>query len=87
MLPEKPPQADQVEKSKGQLACQQPPEIPGDTELWHSPEHETQSNQQADYIHDEYMARHPKTLEDTGEGGIQVEERADKSQGGDKVAR
>lgn len=79
LLLKKAVKAAQIEKAEGQLACQEPPEVSGDTEVRYGKEYKEETDCQADNIHGENMSRHAQSLKNAGECGIQVEERADKS--------
>ncbi len=68
------------------MAGQETPEVAGDAEAWDGQEDKSQAEEKADYIHSEEMSCQPQSLKDAGQGSVQVEEGADKSQGTDEVS-
>lgn len=86
MLFKKAKQTYQIENSKGQLADKQSPEISGDSKMRNCQKDKAQTQQHTDYIHGKNMSRHTQALKDTGQCGVQVEERTEETQGGDKIS-
>ena len=56
----------QIERPQGKLAGQQPPEVTGDAVAWDGQEDKTQSDQQADNIHDKDVTCQTQSLQDAG---------------------
>ena len=86
MLYKKVPQAEQIKNAKCQLACEKSPEIALDPEDGNCPEDENQADQQADHVQRKDVACHAETLQDAGQGGVQIEKRTDEAQRCDKIA-
>ena len=59
-------EAAKIEQSKGELACQEAPEVACDAVTRHSQENEAQAEEKADHIHAEEMSRQPQSLKDAG---------------------
>lgn len=61
------------------MAGKKPPKIAGDTEAGHCKKYKGQTDQEADGIHDENMSGFSQTLEDAGQGGVQIEKGTDEA--------
>ena len=72
-------EAAKIEKTKGQLTCQESPEVSGDAKVRDGKEHKEKPDCQTDYIHDENVPSHSQSLKNTGECGVKIEEWTDKA--------
>ncbi len=78
--------ASQIEQACQKLSCQHPPEIARNAEVGNGSEDKGKAQQLAQYIDNKNPARHTQSLQNAGQGGVQIDKGADEAQGGDKIS-
>ncbi len=79
-------QAQQIQHTQDELACQQAPEVSGDSKGGNGGEDKGEAHQKAYGVHDEDASCHAKSLKNTGKCGIQIDKRTDEAKGRDKMS-
>ena len=83
---EKTVQTQKIDSGQYQLAYQNAPQISLHTNPGDGKKYEQQPDQKTDHVGEEDPPRHSQSLQDAGEGGIQIQEGTDESQGYDKMS-
>ncbi len=79
-------QTEQIQEAQHNLSGKHSPQISGDAEYWDSLKYEEQAKQQRNYIHGEDSSGLAQSLQNAGEGGVQLEERAQEAPCGDEMS-
>ena len=81
------PQAAQIEDALQNLADQQPIQVALDAQAGHCQQDKQQPHQQGGYIDEKQPSGHSQSLQNAGQGVVQIEEGTDQAQGADEMSR